>query len=57
MNMRIDAPGIRPEIVAVIMASICTMYGSGEKLVIKIKHSSESWKMAGRQKVMDIRQF
>ncbi|MCE5285401.1 MAG: hypothetical protein LLG02_06105 [Pelosinus sp.] len=46
--MKINAPGIRPEIVAAITASVCAMMGTGN-IAVKITRTSEVWKFAGRQ--------
>jgi hypothetical protein len=48
MAMKIEAPGIRPEIIAAITASVCAMMGTGN-IAVKIKHTSDVWKFAGRQ--------
>lgn len=50
------APGISPEIVAAIMASVYTMMGT-RKVAVQIKHTNKAWVAAGRQKIMDARQF
>lgn len=52
--MKIDAPGIRPEIIAAITASVCAMMGTGN-IAVKIKRTNDVWKYAGRLAVMDAR--
>jgi hypothetical protein len=52
--MKIDAPGIRPEIVAAITASVCAMMGTGN-IAVKITHASDVWKFAGRQALTSAR--
>ncbi len=54
--MKIDAKGISPEIVAVIAASVYAMMGTAN-LAVRIKHTSDVWAIAGRQKLMDVRQI
>lgn len=48
--------GINPEIVAVIMASVYAMTGT-KKVSVMIRHADKAWAAAGRQKLMDVRQF
>lgn len=55
-NMAVEAEGISPEVIAVITASIYAMLGTG-RLAVKITRSSNQWANAGRQKIMDSRQF
>lgn len=52
--MKIDAPGIRPEIIAAITASVCAMMGTGN-IAVKITRTSDVWKYAGRQALTSAR--
>ncbi|QDR80103.1 hypothetical protein [Sporomusa termitida] len=52
----VAAQGISPEIVAAITASIYATMGTGD-LAIKITRTGNQWANAGRQKIMDSRQF
>lgn len=55
-SMSIAAEGISPEVVAVITASIYAMMGTGN-LAVRITRTGSQWVNAGRQKIMDSRQF
>lgn len=52
----VEAPGISPEVVAVIAAAVCAFAGTGQ-LAIRIRHTSNVWALTGRQQLMDGRQF
>ncbi|MBP1765583.1 MAG: hypothetical protein H6Q65_2641 [Firmicutes bacterium] len=51
----VKAHGVRPEIVAAIVAAVCETMGT-TKLAVRIRQTSPMWTVAGRQKLMDARQ-
>lgn len=55
-SMAVEADGISPEVVAAITASIYAMMGTGN-LAVRISRTGNQWAVAGRQKIMDSRQF
>ena len=50
-----ETPGIRPEIVAAIIAAVGEAMGTA-KLAVRIRQTSNVWAVTGRQKLMDARQ-
>ena len=46
--MSVNAKGVSPEVVAVIMAAVQQMMGSGFQAVT-VRRASEVWTIAGRQ--------
>jgi len=51
----VKASGIRPEIVAAIVAAVCETMGTS-KLAVQIRQTSPMWTVTGRQRLMDVRQ-
>ncbi len=52
----VEEQDISPEIIAVIAASVYAMMGTNQ-VVLRISRQSSAWSLAGRQKLMDVRQF
>ncbi|MGI6092106.1 MAG: hypothetical protein ACOYD5_03785 [Negativicutes bacterium] len=50
--MKIDAKGVKPEIVAAITAAVYAMMGT-RGLALRIKRTSNAWAQTGRQKNMN----
>lgn len=55
-SVNIEAPGISPEVVAAIAASIYAMMGTEQVLAVRINRSGNQWAATGRQRLMDSRQ-
>ncbi|MEN6414469.1 MAG: hypothetical protein ABFC84_17160 [Veillonellales bacterium] len=50
--MKIEANGVKPEVVAAIAAAVYAMVGT-RKLALRIKQTSNIWALTGRQKNMN----
>lgn len=50
--MKIEANGVKPEVVAAIAAAVYAMMGTSG-LALRIKRASNAWALAGRQKNMN----
>jgi len=50
--MKIDAKGVKPEVIAAITAAVYAMMGT-HNLALRVKRNSNAWALAGRQKNMN----